>query len=192
MTYALHEELVDPARNGRHGLLWTVAGCGLITAITYFLTLMLVQGLRNYHESRGNHEFAENLFTGTTPQSLLTVLFSFAAWLVAVWVTLRWVHNRRFLPVLGPDVLGDFFRVLSALIVLNLVVLALPPWDLLAETRPGLDAAACRYAPRRSCSAATSSSSSPPAYARPSCGWACHRCCSRWDITMPRWGRTPG
>lgn len=138
MTYAAHEALVGPARNGRHGPLWTVAGCALIAAITYTLTLLLVETVRNYHVSRGNDGFADALFNGTTPQALLTVLFSFGAWVVAIWVTLRWVHKRSFAPVLGARVLRDFLRVLSALIVLNLVLAVLPPWDKLADTEPGL------------------------------------------------------
>ena len=70
----------------------------------------------------------------------LTVLFSFVAWLVAIWITLHWVHNRRFTPLLGPNVLFHFRRVLLALVVLNLALVVLPPWDLLADTVPGLDA----------------------------------------------------
>lgn len=139
MTYLPHEDLVAPARNGRHGLLWTVAGCGLIAFITYALTLLLVESLRNLQEIGGIAGFEENLFKGTTPQTLMTVLFSFTAWIVAIWITLRWVHNRCFAPVLGATVLRDFRRVLTALVILNLALVILPPWDLLAETRPGLD-----------------------------------------------------
>ena len=140
MRYAAHEELVAPARNGRQGLLWTVAGTATITVFTYILTLMLVESLRSYHAGRGDSGFAEQLFTGTTPLTLLTVLFSFVAWLVAIWITLHWVHNRRFTPLLGPNVLFHFRRVLLALVVLNLALVVLPPWDLLADTVPGLDA----------------------------------------------------
>lgn len=139
MTYAAHEALVAPARNGRHGLLWTLAGCGLIAAVTYGLTLILVEGLRSYHQSRGNAGFAEALFQGTTPSTLLTVLFSFGAWVVGIWITVRLVHHRRFSPVLGATVWRDFRRVLGALVVLHIVLTVLPPWDTLDQTRPGLE-----------------------------------------------------
>jgi membrane protease YdiL (CAAX protease family) len=139
VSYGAHEELVASARNGRHGLLWTVAGSVLIALFTYALTLLLVETLRDYFAARGDRGFAEHLFNGTTPPTLLTVLFSFGAWMVAIWVTLRWVHGRDFRPMLGARVVRDFRRVLVALVGLNIAIAILPPWDILAETEPGLD-----------------------------------------------------
>ena len=138
MTYAAHEELVGPARNGRHGVLWTLAGCGLIAAITYALTLLMVESVRSFFDHRGDFGFAEALFQGTTPATLLTVLFSFSAWVAGTWVALRWVHNRSFAPLLGHAVIGHFGRVATALVILHVVILVLPPWDLLDDTRRGL------------------------------------------------------
>ncbi len=138
MNYAPHERLVAPARNGREGLPWTLAGCVLIAVVTYTLLLIFVEGLRSFFESRGNFGFAEDLFQGTTPLTMLTVLFSFGAWLVAVGIALRWVHNRSFIGVLGDRVWSHFRRVLLALLVLNLAVAVLPPWDLTENTLRGL------------------------------------------------------
>ena len=68
----------------------------------------------------------------STQISVLFLLYSFAFMFFGVVVALKVAHTRGFLEVFGePSLLRrQFWAVLAILVLINVVVLILPPWDL--------------------------------------------------------------
>ncbi|THH36584.1 CPBP family intramembrane metalloprotease [Aliishimia ponticola] len=141
MNYTPHEDLVRPARDGRNGLIRTALSCVLMIAIIIVSTMLLYDFVQGAAASFGHFVTIEDLAAARTPALMLLMLFSFALWLAALSVALRFMHKRTLRPVLGQSVWPEFFRVLAALVLLNIVLLLLPPWGMFADTEPGLPVA---------------------------------------------------
>ena len=121
--------------------LWRLAlGLVLCVVIWFGLAREIVGLLGSVMQGDAYLSLLEQLQTGTTPQSLLLVLLLTGAVGVGAMMVAEMLHDRPGLSLLGPWRLfrWDFLRVTGALVVLNMAVLMLPPWDLLTSTRPGL------------------------------------------------------
>ena len=139
LRYARHRRMTDPARSTAE--LWRLMlGLVLCLVIWFGLARGIVAMLGSFMQADAYLTLLGNLQTGTTPGSLLLLLFLTGALGLGAMVVAETIHRRPGLGLLGPwpAVRNDFLRVAGALVVLNLVVWLLPPWDLLAETRPGL------------------------------------------------------
>lgn len=129
-AYHAHDALIAPARGSAQvwrlvmGLI-IASGVYLICNQTLFQTLFTWQG-------RDAQAFAQTLNGGTTPVAMYLLLFSFGFMTLGVAVALRVVHKRGFGSTLGDWSLcfAQMRAVLTVLIVINLVIWVLPPWDM--------------------------------------------------------------
>lgn len=129
-SYSAHEALVAPARP--RAQIWRL-----------FIGLILVSGVFLL----GNQFLHQSLFTVLGPASygaltgangassqisVIFLLMTFGLMILGVAIALRVAHSRGFGPVLGEGkvFLRQFRSVLTFLIILNLALLVLPPWDL--------------------------------------------------------------
>jgi membrane protease YdiL (CAAX protease family) len=129
-AYRPHEVLVAPAR--AKAQVWRlfmgmilIAGVFLIS--NQFLhqtmfTLLGAEGYRNIIDVSGDSSQA----------SIVVLLLTFGFITLGVLVALRVAHARGITDVFGPWVVfrSQFWSVLSILVLLNVVVLVLPPWDI--------------------------------------------------------------
>lgn len=133
--YAAHETLVAPARSG--AALWRLlAGLGLIAVITFGLNALLQAAVI----AAAPIGWAADLVTGHRPGPMLILLYSFGFVIVAVAAAAHLVQRRAPLGVIGPlgPAVRQFWRVLRLLLLLGLVLLVLPPYDLGAPLLPNL------------------------------------------------------
>lgn len=139
MRYRRHQIMTAPA--APRAELWRLAlGLVLCVVIWFGLARGIIGLLGSVMQGDAYLSLLEQLQTGTTPQSLLLVLLLTGALGVGAMMVAEMLHDRPGLSLLGPWRLfrWDFLRVTGALVVLNMAVLMLPPWDLLTSTRPGL------------------------------------------------------
>jgi membrane protease YdiL (CAAX protease family) len=128
--YRAHESFIAPARPA--SALWRFALGFALALFGYFalneLYFQIVYGLVG--DAGGG--FYANLLSGSTAQAMYVLLFSFGLMSVAVGLSVRMIHRRPALGLLGPlPRLWPQFRAVSAmLIALGAVVLILPPWDM--------------------------------------------------------------
>jgi membrane protease YdiL (CAAX protease family) len=128
--YQPHEMLVAPAR--AQSAWWRFAA-GLMLAFVVYVVINQAFFAAVYtltRDSAGN--FYDDLMVGATPFSMQVLLFSFAFMTMGIGITVRLLHNRSLLSVLGPLPLlwTDFRRVSVMMVVLLLVLAVLPPWDM--------------------------------------------------------------
>ncbi|WP_417207879.1 CPBP family intramembrane glutamic endopeptidase [Antarctobacter sp.] len=139
MSYRRHQIMTAPAEPRAE--LWRLAlGLVLCIVIWFGLARGIIALLGGVMAGDAYLTLLAGLQTGTTPGSLLLVLLLTGALGVGAMMVAQMLHDRRGISLLGPWRLfrWDFLRVAGALVVLNAAVLALPPWDLLTSTRPGL------------------------------------------------------
>ena len=128
--YAGHAVFVAPART--HAQVWRLALGILLAASAYFtLSLLYFQVIAAL-----SHSFlpglARDLRRGETPLAMYLMLGSFGFMSLGVWLSLRLLHRRGFLSVLGPMplFLADFRAVALGVVAVTAVVVVLPPWDM--------------------------------------------------------------
>src|SRR6056297_2684520 len=129
MRYAAHEILVAPARRtagmGRLG-----AGVCLTVAIFLMLSVVWAGLLPLIFGVEGWARIMPGVATATTPAGVLVNLFTFALLLAALAFSLRAVHRRGLLSLIGPLPLAarQFGRALLAVAVLygGLALVPLP------------------------------------------------------------------
>lgn len=132
--YALHDGFVAPAR--AFPQLWRFA-VGMVLAIAvYFLLIQLYfTAIASF-----NAALVGRVFDGATPGTVFLLMFSFAFMAAGAVVAARLMHRRGLQSLLGPIGLfwADFRSVCIALIVLFVVVLVLPPWDMGGDIVPNM------------------------------------------------------
>jgi membrane protease YdiL (CAAX protease family) len=132
--YRAHHALIDPAR--RTSQVWRLV-VGLV------LIVLVVMGLNSVLQAALLYLNAETtgLGEGKSPVSLLLLLGSFGFVIVAVAVTVRQIHHRSLISVIGPlpQALRDFWRVLRALLMLTALLWILPPWGGGEQLTPNLN-----------------------------------------------------
>lgn len=139
MSYRRHQMMTAPA--GPSAELWRLAvGLVLCVVIWFGLARGIIAAMGSLMEGDAYLTLLERLQTGTTAGSLLLMLLLTGALGVGAMVVAETLHGRSGASLLGPLRLfrRDFLRVGGAMVVLNTAVLALPPWDFLSSTRPGL------------------------------------------------------
>lgn len=129
-AYQPHEQLLSPARETAQvwrlimGLI-IATGVYLICNQTMFRTLYTWQG-------KNAPAFSETLISGSTPLAMYILLASFGFMTLGVAIALRVVHKRGFADIFGDwaTCFAQMRAVLAILVIINLVVFVLPPWDL--------------------------------------------------------------
>lgn len=140
-AYPALQTWIAPAR-ARAELWRLVVGMVLIAAVYLMLNTGLVRVLVGI-----SPELARDVLgtggtgQGSTPQSLLVILFSFVLMGASVAVALRVAHQRSLWTVLGPAglVRSQFTTVLVLLALVGLVLLVMPPYGMgveLVQPRP--------------------------------------------------------
>lgn len=129
-AYRPHEQLLSPARETAQ--IWRLimgliiaSGVYLICNQTMFRTLYTWQG-------KNAPAFSETLIAGSTPLAMCILLASFGFMTLGVAIALRVVHKRGFADIFGDwaTCFAQMRAVLAILVIINLVVFVLPPWDL--------------------------------------------------------------
>jgi membrane protease YdiL (CAAX protease family) len=128
--YAAHEALVRPARP--RGQLWRLAMGLVLVAGVYLLCNQITFRYLYQVLGDGRDAFFTALDTGSTPLAMVLLLLSFGFMIVGVAVGVRVAHRRGLSSVLGDSrlLVRQFRTVLTMLVLLNLVVLVLPPWSM--------------------------------------------------------------
>jgi membrane protease YdiL (CAAX protease family) len=136
MRYAAHERLVAPARRtaglGRLG-----AGICLTVAVFLLLSILWSGLLPLLLGGADWAQVLQGVATATTPLGVLVNLFTFALLLAALAISLRAVHRRGLLSLVGPLPLAarQFGRALLAVGVLYGVLALVPLPDALTPER---------------------------------------------------------
>lgn len=137
-AYAAHEALVRPAR--AKAQVWRLA-IGLILVAGVFLlgnqflhqTLFTLLGPDGYARLTGADGSVSQI-------SVIFLLMTFGLLTIGVLVALKVAHVRGFGEVLGARELfrSQFWSVLFVLVLLNIVLVLLPPWDMGAPLVPNV------------------------------------------------------
>lgn len=133
LNYAAHERFVAPALPS--AALWRLLlGFGLAALGYVALNQMFFQVVYSFAGATSTALY-DDLLKGQTPQAMYLLLFSFVFMTMAVGVTVQIVHRRSALGLLGDlrPAIRQFGAVSAAVLLLALVVLILPPWDMGGE-----------------------------------------------------------
>jgi len=136
--YRAHQAFIAPARKA--AALWRfIAGFLLAAAGYVFLNQFFFSAVYSL-SGAGGAGLYERLVLGSTPLAMLLLLFSFGFLTLSVAISVRVMHQRSFLSLLGPlSVFWRDFRAVAVMLVLISVVLAmLPPWDMGGDYVPNL------------------------------------------------------
>lgn len=134
-AYAWHEQLVSPARQ-RPELWRLLSGLMLIGAIVFGLNAVLYGAV----QSVGSDAWVQAFLSGKSPMGLLVMLGSFIFVTAGVAAAARQFQKRSLFSVIGPldQTARQFWQVFRLLLVLGLVVLVLPPYDMGAPLKPNM------------------------------------------------------
>ena len=137
-AYSMHEALVAPARDKAQ--LWRlgmgvilIAGVLLLIGQTVNQTLATILGPSGYSALIGSDGSGSQL-------SVLYLLFTFSFLTVGVIIALKVAHHRGFATLLGewPVFWRQFFSVFAMLLLINVAIAVLPPWDLGLPLEPNV------------------------------------------------------
>ena len=127
MRYDAYDSLVAPARATAR-LPYLIGGAALATLLFLGLSYSYAQILQLVFPSDVWARLSPSIESATSPVGVLVNLFIFAMLIIALAVTLRVIHKRRFLSLVGA--LGpasrQFRRALVAMLVLYVVIMMLP------------------------------------------------------------------
>ncbi len=126
-AYDPHQVLLTEARK-RPELWRLVAGLGIVAVVIFTLNAILFTMVA----SLGSAEWATEFLTGSSPSALLVVLASFIFATLGVTLAARLIQRRSLASIIGPQTVAllQFWRVMRALALLAIILLALPPYDL--------------------------------------------------------------
>ncbi|MDK3017657.1 CPBP family intramembrane glutamic endopeptidase [Pseudodonghicola flavimaris] len=125
--YAAHDRLIAPLRP--RAQIWRLlAGLVLIAVVIFGLNSLLHAAVRDLAPP----EWYGDLFHGRLPGPTLILLASFGFMTIASMAAANLLQNRPPLSLLGPPGLAlvQFWRVLRLLLLLGVVILLLPPYDM--------------------------------------------------------------
>lgn len=127
MSYEPHQALIAPAR-ASSSLARLVGGMVLLVAMFIFISVVVTMLVGALSPAEDWVDWAGEIYDGTTPYSVLFNLYSFLFLALALTMSLRLVHKRSLMSVMGPlrTAFGQFWRVLRLLLVLYAVTLLLP------------------------------------------------------------------
>ncbi len=126
-AYDPHQVLLTEARK-RPELWRLIVGMVIVAAVVLILNTILFTMIANL----GSTKWARDFLSGTSPEALLVILASFIFAILGVALAARWAQRRSLATVIGPQTVAirQFWRVLRALVLLGVVLLILPPYDL--------------------------------------------------------------
>ncbi|HKL65819.1 MAG TPA: CPBP family intramembrane glutamic endopeptidase [Roseovarius sp.] len=127
MRYAAHETLVAPARPSA-GLGRLGAGICMTVALFVALSILWSGLLPAVFGAEGWSRMMPGVAAATTPAGVLINLFTFALLIAALALSLRAVHRRGLLSLVGPlpDALWQFRRAVVAVAALYVVIALVP------------------------------------------------------------------
>ncbi|KUJ81073.1 CPBP family intramembrane glutamic endopeptidase [Ruegeria profundi] len=126
-AYSAHEQLVRDARARPE--LWRLAvGLAVVVVLYVALNSILFAAIGNMLQPSQ----AETLLRGSSSLATLVLLLSFGFLTLGVGLAARQMQKRSLIGILGPRdlCLQQFWRVLRALVILGLVLMALPPYGM--------------------------------------------------------------
>jgi len=126
-AYAAHEQLVRDAR-ARPELWRLLVGLVIVGIFYVVLNSVLFAIIGGFVPP----DQAEGFLRGTSTLATLVLLLSFGFLTLGVAIAVRRMQRRSFRALLGPRrlALQQFWRVLTALVVLGLVLALLPPYGM--------------------------------------------------------------
>ena len=132
--HSLHTVAAKPTME-----IWRVT-LGIVLMVVLYISLALVYQQAILIGTNGSEAFARELMAGSTPRAMYVLLFSFGLIPVAVFSVVQLLHRRAGISVLGPMLLvvPQFIRVTFILVVLGIVLLVLPPYDMGGPLVPNL------------------------------------------------------
>jgi len=137
--YAPHETFVNPARPSNQ--FWRFI-LGLITLLAVaFGTINIINaGIQAALDPLSYAAFYDASFDGSTPVAMLYVLGMFGTLTIGTFFTVRFLHKRPALSLIGPlpTALGLFAKITGLLLILLFVLWLLPPWSMGAPLIPNL------------------------------------------------------
>ncbi len=137
-AYAAHEGFVAPAK--RHAEMWRFA-VGIVTATFVYIVFNQVffQAIHGF-ALRAHPQLLNDIATGRTPLAMYLLLFSFVFMIVGVGVSVRFLHHRSVMTLLGSLalLLRDFRAVSLTVIGVMAVVFVLPPWGMGGDFIPNM------------------------------------------------------
>ena len=133
MRYDPYNALIAPARTSAS--LWHLA-IGIVAFVVFYFGLTIVNLAVNAFilGAAGSTEPVESQMLARTSLSALLALFSFGFAILALHFTLRVVHNRTLIGLIGPlpVAITLFRRICIALLILHAVLFYLPTDETLA------------------------------------------------------------
>lgn len=129
-SYRAHAGFVAPAL--AYPQLWRLM-LGLVVAATAYLTMNQIYFSTIYSLFGTSAQSLHlQLTAGSTPLAMFLLLISLGFLVPATGLAARMLHRRPLRSVLGPLPLlwQQFVRVFAILVLLNLAVMILPPWDM--------------------------------------------------------------
>lgn len=138
--YAAHEHLVAPSR--RFPQLWRLfAGLVLVAVVLFTVSAALTTAARMFAPELFFSNLRGEATIGTTPVALLVLLYGFAILSAATLLAARLLQGRTPLSLIGDPglALRQFWKVFRVLILLTVLVLMLPPYDMGIELERNLD-----------------------------------------------------
>jgi hypothetical protein len=136
MRYAAHEILVAPARPSA-GLGRLGAGICLTVALFFLLSIMWSGLLPVIFGAEGWARILPGVETATTPTGVLINLATFGLLIVALALSLRAVHRRGLMSLVGPlpRATRQFGRALLAVVALHAIIALVPLPEAMALER---------------------------------------------------------
>lgn len=126
-AYAPHEQLVSPGR--AHSQLWRLLVGLLSIGLFVFALNTLLLGVM---AGTGSDAWAESVLTGNSPAAMFILLGSFGIVTLAVALAAQQLQRRSLSSIIGPmqQTASQFWSVMRILLILWVVVLILPPYDM--------------------------------------------------------------
>lgn len=134
MRYAAHEILVAPARPSA-GLGRLAAGICLTVALFFLLSIMWSGLLPAIFGAERWARIVPGVETATTPTGVLINFATFGLLIVALALSLRAVHRRGLMTVVGPRATRQFGRALLAVAALHAIIGLVPLPEAMATER---------------------------------------------------------
>ncbi len=134
-AYSRHEQLVSAVR--RYPEIWRLlVGLAVIVVVVSALNAILFVAIVSLAPS----DWPDTLLQGSTPLALLIILSSFVFVILGVALAAWCLQHRALMSIIGPFPMAfrQFWRVSMSLIVLGLILIALPPYDMGAPLKPNL------------------------------------------------------
>ena len=137
MSYQPQQRLIEDVRKGRNDLghmLFGIASVALVGQAAMVALALFLFGFFNAPSVSDPYAaFA------ATPAETISFLISFAAWAGVLALVVQRIHGRKLSSLLGNGFIPQFLAVFTALVLLQAVLLILPPWDSFQTLVPGLD-----------------------------------------------------